>query len=216
MNILHLALAFLWLSATQGSPESYLGFRTALPAFADEAELDDPDLAPGLSVVGNYTLTNVNTHRSSGIRDEILSLEVVLADGGVVRTGTRAFAETYPGTGWFAPSNAHPDLRALFLDAYGTLGIITKAAVRIYPKNEAQAMPLAAFSDYATAIGLTASCRMKRSIWRPWRMPLLAVQRVLTSLLPAIMAAGRIASSRSSPNLHSEHGTLHMSAAATW
>lgn len=107
---------------------------------------------PGLSVVGNYTLTNVNSHRSSGIRDEILGLEVVLADGTVVRTGTRAFGDTYEGTGWFSASNAHPDLRALFLDAYGTLGIITKAAVRIYARNEAQAMPLAAFPDYATAI----------------------------------------------------------------
>lgn len=107
---------------------------------------------PGLSVIGNYTLTNVNTHRSSGIRDEILGLEVVLADGTVVRTGSRAFAETYPETGWFSSHNAHPDLRALFLDAYGTLGIITKAAVRIYAANDVQCMPLAAFPDYGSAV----------------------------------------------------------------
>ena len=107
---------------------------------------------PGCSVVGNYTLTNVNTHRSSGLRDEILALEVVLADGTVVRTGSRAFAETYPDTGWYASHNAHPDLRALFLDAYGTLGIITKAAIRIFPVNAAHALPLAAFDDFAASI----------------------------------------------------------------
>lgn len=107
---------------------------------------------PSISVIGNYTQTACNTHRSSGIRDDILGLEVVLPDGTLVQTGSKAFSATYPQTGWHSASNSFPDLRGLFIDACGTLGVITKAAIRIYPKNEAQAMPIASFEDYATSL----------------------------------------------------------------
>jgi S1-C subfamily serine protease len=43
--------ALVWLLAPGEPPESYLGLHTAVPAFADEDLVADPDLAPGLDVI---------------------------------------------------------------------------------------------------------------------------------------------------------------------
>ena len=105
---------------------------------------------PGISVVGNYLLTNANTHRATS-RDDIIAVEVVLADGTIVRTGSRAFGETY-GTGWHSIYNSYPDLKYLFMDAYGTLGVVTKAAVRLYNLNESRPLIVAAFDEYSKSL----------------------------------------------------------------
>ena len=47
------AFSLLFVSSILGeekAPESFLGFHTVIPAFADEDSLNDPDLAPGLPV----------------------------------------------------------------------------------------------------------------------------------------------------------------------
>ena len=107
---------------------------------------------PGISVLGNYLMTAANSHRSSGIMDDILGLEVVLADGTVFQTGSKAFGHTYPALGWHYPSNTFPNVKNLFLDAGGTLGVVTQGAVRVYQMNEAQALPVSAFESYAQAL----------------------------------------------------------------
>jgi FAD/FMN-containing dehydrogenase len=105
---------------------------------------------PGLSAIGNYILTNANTHRTTS-RDDIVSLEAVLPDGTVVQTGSKAYSETYD-IGWHGTANAYPDLKHLFMDAYGTLGIVTKAAIRLYSLNESRPLVVAAFSDYEKSL----------------------------------------------------------------
>ena len=107
---------------------------------------------PGNSVVGNYHLKGHGTHRSSGIDSECLGLEVVLPDGTVVRTGSKAFEDSYPGMGWHLQWGPLPDLRGIFLNACGTLGVITKMAVRMYPLNDVQAMPIVGFDSYADSV----------------------------------------------------------------
>lgn len=107
---------------------------------------------PGISALGNYIMTAANSHRSSGIMDDILGLEVVLADGTVVWTGSKAYASAYPAMGWHYHSNNFPNIKNLFMDAGGTLGVVTKGAVRVYRVGEAQAMPVSAFEDYRTAL----------------------------------------------------------------
>jgi len=107
---------------------------------------------PGVSALGNYLMTAVNSHRTQGPLDDILGLEVVLADGTVMHTGSRAFGHTYPNTGWHLASNSFPNLKNLFIDAAGTLGIVTRGAVRAYSIGEARALPLSAFDDYASAL----------------------------------------------------------------
>ena len=47
------AFSLLFVSSILGeekAPESFLGFHTVIPAFADDDSLNDPDLAPGLPV----------------------------------------------------------------------------------------------------------------------------------------------------------------------
>lgn len=118
-----------------------LGFRATLGSYP-----------PGNSVLGNYHLKGHGTHRSSGIDSEVLGLEVVLPDGTIVRTGSKAFEDTYPGMGWHAQWGPLPDLRGIFMNACGTLGVITKMAARIYPLNEAQALPIMGFNSYADSV----------------------------------------------------------------
>jgi FAD/FMN-containing dehydrogenase len=107
---------------------------------------------PGISALGNYLMTAVNSHRSAGPLDDLLGIEAVLADGAVVRTGSRAFGHTYPGTGWHSPTNGFPNPKNLFIDAAGTLGVVTAGAVRAYSLGEARTMQAAAFPNYASAL----------------------------------------------------------------
>ena len=107
----------------------------------------------GISALGNYLMTAVNSHRSAGPMDDILGLEVVLADGTMMHTGSRAFGDVYPNTGWYAPTNGFPNIKNAFIDAAGTLGIVTAGAVRAYSLGETRALPVVAFDDYKSALG---------------------------------------------------------------
>jgi alkyldihydroxyacetonephosphate synthase len=83
--------------------------------------------------------------RYGKIEDMVLGLEVVLADGRVVRTeghGPRA------ATG--------PNLTQLFVGSEGTLGVITEARLRIHPLPPAQGRRAFGFTSFA---GGLAACR---------------------------------------------------------
>ncbi len=69
-------------------------------------------------------------------RNYVLDLEVVLADGSVVRTGSRTLK-----------SAAGYDLTRLFIGSEGTLGIITKAVLRVAPLPKARRLVIASFND---------------------------------------------------------------------
>jgi len=69
-------------------------------------------------------------------RNYVLDLEVVLADGSVVRTGSRTLK-----------SAAGYDLTRLFIGSEGTLGIITKAVLRVMPLPKARRLVIASFDD---------------------------------------------------------------------
>jgi glycolate oxidase len=68
------------------------------------------------------------------IRDAVLGLEVVLADGAVIRTGGRNVKDV-----------AGYDLAGLFVGSMGTLGIITEATLRLIPMPAPQQTLLAFF-----------------------------------------------------------------------
>ena len=87
--------------------------------------------------------------RYGKIEDMVVGLEVVLADGRVVRTeghGPRA------ATG--------PNLTQLFVGSEGTLGVITEARLRIHPRPAAQDHRAFGFATFAD--GLEACRRMLR------------------------------------------------------
>jgi glycolate oxidase len=73
-------------------------------------------------------------------RDFVLGLEVVLADGSVIRTGGRTVKDV-----------AGYDLTNLFVGSEGTLGIITEAILRLLPAPAPKLTLLAFFASVAAA-----------------------------------------------------------------
>ena len=73
-------------------------------------------------------------------RDAVLGLEVVLADGSVIRTGGRTVKDV-----------AGYDLTHLFVGSEGTLGIITEATLRLRPQPAEKLTLLAFFATVAAA-----------------------------------------------------------------
>lgn len=112
------------------------GFRCAIPT------------APGGSAVVGNSLSRPTTNLCSRHYDSIIDLEVVLPDGTIFNTGSSQF----PHSGSHMRYGPHPDLAGLFTCAYGTMGIVTRAAIRIYPINEANRVNLSAFDSFAAAV----------------------------------------------------------------
>jgi glycolate oxidase len=80
-------------------------------------------------------------HQKYGtIADRVMSLEVVLANGKVMRTGPKIL---YTSTGY--------RLHQLFVGAEGTLGIITEATLRVEPIPEAKDVILSFYDDFWSA-----------------------------------------------------------------
>ena len=69
-------------------------------------------------------------------RNYVLDLEVVLADGSVVRTGSRTLKAA-----------AGYDLTRLFIGSEGTLGVITGAVLRVAPLPKARRLVIASFNS---------------------------------------------------------------------
>jgi len=108
-----------------------------------------PTAPGGATPLGNYLL-NPSGSLSNRHLDSIIALEVVLPDGTILNTGSKAFPS--PNSKPYRRYGPFPDLTGLFCCAYGTLGVITKAAVRIYPKNESTKLILAGFDNFESAV----------------------------------------------------------------
>jgi FAD/FMN-containing dehydrogenase len=104
--------------------------------------------AEGSCQIGGNLSTNaggVNVLRYGTAREQVLGLEVVLPDGRV-----------WHGLRGLRKDNTGYDLKQLFLGAEGTLGIITAAVLRLYPKPTASATAWIAIDSPAAAIELLA------------------------------------------------------------
>lgn len=84
----------------------------------------------GLSSGGPHTFKYGST------KDYIIDLEVVLADGSIMNTGSSCSKDV---TGY--------NMTSLFVGSEGTLGIVTQATIRLIPKPEAKRVMLAYFDD---------------------------------------------------------------------
>ncbi len=105
-----------------------------------------------LSTVGGWLAcrgAGQYSNRYGKIEDMVTGLEVVLADGRVVRTGGHA-----------PRSATGPDLTQLFVGSEGTLGVITEGRFRVHPVPVGEARRAFGFGTFAD--GLEACRRILR------------------------------------------------------
>lgn len=115
---------------------------------ADEAGFFFPlDLGGrGSAQVGGLISTNAGGNRVlrfGMMREAVLGIEAVLADGTIIRSLNKMLK-----------NNAGYDLKHLFIGSEGTLGIVTRAVLRLYPKALAVSTALLAVGDYDQALAL--------------------------------------------------------------
>jgi FAD/FMN-containing dehydrogenase len=107
--------------------------------------------AEGTATIGGNLSTNaggVQVLRYGTARELALGLEVVLPDGSV-----------WNGLRGLRKDNTGYDLRQLFIGAEGTLGLITAAVLKLFPRPRQQATAWAAVPDPAAAVALLTRLR---------------------------------------------------------
>ena len=107
--------------------------------------------AEGTCRIGGNLATNaggLNVLRYGNARDQVLGLEVVLADG-----------QVWDGLRTLRKDNTGYDLKQLFVGSEGTLGVITAATLKLQPQPLETATAFCAVRDVDAALDLLGRCQ---------------------------------------------------------
>lgn len=118
--------------------------RKALNAYLRDTGLFfpiDPGADASLGGMAATRASGTNAVRYGTMRENVLNLTAVMADGTIVRTGQRA-----------RKSASGYDLTRLLIGSEGTLGIITELTLRLYGIPEAISAGSVSFADFEDAI----------------------------------------------------------------
>jgi FAD/FMN-containing dehydrogenase len=107
--------------------------------------------AEGSCQIGGNLSTNaggITVLRYGNARELVLGLEVVLPDG-----------QVWDGLRGLRKDNTGYDLKQLFLGAEGTLGVITAAVLKLFPKPRERVTAFVSVTDLPAAVELLSRCR---------------------------------------------------------
>lgn len=113
-----------------------LGWEELNEELAKDGLFFPPDPGPGAKIGGmvGTGCSGTNAYRYGTMREWVLSLTVVLADGTIIKTKQRP-----------RKSSAGYDLTKLFIGSEGTLGLVTEATLKLTVKPKSESVAVATF-----------------------------------------------------------------------